>query len=256
MRCGLLGKTLGHSYSPALHAMLGDYSYALFEKTEAELPDFLRGGGWDGLNVTIPYKKAVVPYCAALSPAAERLQSVNTLVRRPDGTIYGDNTDLAGFLFLFDGSGLDVRGKKALVLGSGGASVTVCEALRQRGAGQVVVISRFGPDNYDNLDRHADAALIVNATPVGMYPRCGEAPLSLTPFPNLEGVLDLIYNPTARPCPRRRSGCKASTPWSAAPTAPSTATTRTSRASSSSLTAAASTSGAKRPWCWAAAARR
>lgn len=195
MRCGLLGKTLGHSYSPALHAMLGDYSYALFEKTEAELPDFLRGGGWDGLNVTIPYKKAVVPYCAALSPAAERLQSVNTLVRRPDGTIYGDNTDLAGFLFLFDGSGLDVRGKKALVLGSGGASVTVCEALRQRGAGQVVVISRFGPDNYDNLDRHADAALIVNATPVGMYPRCGEAPLSLAPFPNLEGVLDLIYNP-------------------------------------------------------------
>ena len=81
------------------------------------------------------------------------------------------------------------------MLGSGGASVTVCEALRQRGAGQVVVISRFGPDNYDNLDRHADAALIVNATPVGMYPRCGEAPLSLTPFPNLEGVLDLIYNP-------------------------------------------------------------
>ena len=195
LRCGLLGKTLGHSYSPAIHRRLGDYSYVLFEKAEDELDGFLRSGDFDGLNVTIPYKKAVVPYCAALSPAAKALGSVNTIVRRPDGTLYGDNTDLAGFLYMVKCSGVAVAGEKALVLGSGGASVTVVEALRQLGAREVVVISRSGENNYENLDRHRDAALIVNTTPVGMYPNNGKAALSLDGFPNLRGVLDVVYNP-------------------------------------------------------------
>ena len=125
LRCGLLGETLGHSYSPMIHHQLGDYDYRLFEIPRDALDAFLESGDWDGLNVTIPYKKAVVPYCGALSEAAAKLQSVNTLVRRPDGTLYGDNTDLYGFLYMMRRSGIQPAGKKALVLGSGGASVTV-----------------------------------------------------------------------------------------------------------------------------------
>ena len=194
MKCGLLGRTLGHSYSPAIHAQLGDYSYQLFEKEPEELSDFLQNGDFTGLNVTIPYKKDVVPYCAQLSDAAQALGSVNTLLRRPDGTLYGHNTDYDGFLSLVRHSGVDVRGKKSLVLGSGGASVTVCAVLRSLGA-EVVVISRSGEDNYQNLHRHADAAIIANTTPVGMYPRNGESPVDLAAFPACEAVYDIVYNP-------------------------------------------------------------
>ena len=194
LRCGLLGETLGHSYSPMIHHQLGDYDYRLFEIPRDALDAFLESGDWDGLNVTIPYKKAVVPYCGALSEAAAKLQSVNTLVRRPDGTLYGDNTDLYGFLYMVRRSGIQPAGKKALVLGSGGASVTVKAALEQLGA-SVSVISRSGPDNYANLDRHADARIIANPTPVGMYPHNGAAAVDLRRFPHCEGVLDIVYNP-------------------------------------------------------------
>ena len=194
LHCGLLGETLGHSYSPMIHHELASYEYRLFEVPKAQLDGFLTSGGWDGLNVTIPYKKAVVPYCTELSEAAERLQSVNTIVRRRDGTLYGDNTDLYGFLYMVRRSGIDPAGKKALVLGSGGASVTVKAALEQLGA-HVTVISRSGPDNYENLDRHADARIIANTTPVGMYPRNGAAAVDLRQFPDCEGVLDIVYNP-------------------------------------------------------------
>ena len=194
LRCGLLGETLGHSYSPMIHHQLGDYDYRLFEIPRDALDAFLESGDWDGLNVTIPYKKAVVPYCGALSEAAAKLQSVNTLVRRPDGTLYGDNTDLYGFLYMVRRNGIQPAGKKALVLGSGGASVTVKAALEQLGA-SVTVISRSGPDNYANLDRHADARIIANTTPVGMYPHNGVAAVDLRQFPHCEGVLDIVYNP-------------------------------------------------------------
>lgn len=194
LRCGLLGETLEHSYSPMIHHQLGDYDYRLFEIPRDALDAFLESGDWDGLNVTIPYKKAVVPYCGALSEAAAKLQSVNTLVRRPDGTLYGDNTDLYGFLYMMRRSGIQPAGKKALVLGSGGASVTVKAALEQLGA-SVTVISRSGPDNYANLDRHADARIIANTTPVGMYPHNGAAAVDLRQFPHCEGVLDIVYNP-------------------------------------------------------------
>ena len=194
LRCGLLGETLGHSYSPMIHHELGEYDYRLFEVSKEDLDAFLCSDRWDGLNVTIPYKKAVVSYCAELSEAAERLQSVNTLIHRPDGTLYGDNTDLFGFLYMVRRSGIDPAGKKALVLGSGGASVTVKAALEQLGA-DVTVISRSGPDDYDHLDRHADAQIIANTTPVGMYPHNGAAAVDLRLFPQCEGVLDIVYNP-------------------------------------------------------------
>ena len=194
MKCGLLGRKLGHSYSPMLHALLGDYEYLLYEREPDEVEAFIRRGGWDAINVTIPYKKAVVPFLDELSEGARALGSVNTIVRRPDGTLFGDNTDVFGFTYMLRRSGVNPAGKKALVLGSGGASVTVQAVLRGLGA-QVVVISRTGADNYDNLSRHKDARLIVNATPVGMYPNNGISPIDLAAFPACEGALDLIYNP-------------------------------------------------------------
>lgn len=193
LRCGLLGRTLGHSYSPAIHALLGDYRYDLIEREPEELESFVKTGPWDGLNVTIPYKKAVVPFCDALSPLARTLGSVNTLVKR-DGQIFGDNTDAYGFETMVRHLGVDCRGKQALVLGSGGASVTIQAMLRQMGA-SVTVISRSGPDNYENLSRHSGAAILVNATPVGMYPDAGQSLVDLDVLPALEAVMDIVYNP-------------------------------------------------------------
>ena len=194
LRCGLLGRTLSHSYSPAIHALLGDYRYDLIELEPEALEAFVKTGPWDGLNVTIPYKKAVVPFCDELSPLAAALGSVNTMVKR-DGKIYGDNTDAYGFEAMVHHLGVDCRGKKALVLGSGGASVTAQAVLSNLGAA-VTVISRSGPDNYENLHRHSDAAILVNATPVGMYPKAGQSPVDLDRLPQLEAVLDIVYNPT------------------------------------------------------------
>lgn len=194
MNCGLLGRKLGHSYSPQIHSYLGEYSYALFEKEPEEVGDFLRNGEFTGINVTIPYKKDVIPYLAELSPTAEKMGSVNTIVRRKDGTLFGHNTDYFGFTSLVKRSGIPVAGRKALVLGSGGTSNTAVKALNDLGA-EVVVISRSGENHYNNLHLHADAAVIVNTTPVGMYPNAGVSPVDLQRFPHLEGVLDVIYNP-------------------------------------------------------------
>ena len=193
MRCGLLGRKLGHSYSPEIHAHLGDYSYVLFEKEPEELEDFLKNGDFEGINVTMPYKQAVIPYLDELSPLAQKLGAVNTVVRR-DSRIIGHNTDCYGFRSMLERSGLTVTGKKALVLGSGGASHTAVAVLAEAGA-NVVVISRSGENHYGNLHLHADASLIVNTTPVGMYPNTGVSPVDLSLFPRLEGVLDVVYNP-------------------------------------------------------------
>lgn len=195
LKCGLLGEKLGHSYSPQIHSMLADYEYKLFEKSPEELEDFLKSGEFDGLNVTIPYKKSVMPYCAELSPTAAQIGSVNTIVRRSDGSLYGDNTDAFGFENLIVHNGIEVKGKKALVLGTGGASVTAQAVLKNLGASEVVVISRRGEDNYENIAKHADAEIIANTTPVGMYPNNGKAAVDLTQFPKLSGVLDVVYNP-------------------------------------------------------------
>ena len=194
MKCGLLGRKLGHSYSPQIHSFLGDYLYTLFEKEPEEIEDFLKNGDFTGINVTIPYKKDVIPYLDALSPTAVKMGAVNTIVRRSDGTLFGHNTDYFGFASMVERSGLDVKGKKVLVLGSGGASNTVVAVLKELGA-TVIIVSRSGENNYANLHLHADAAVIVNTTPVGMYPNTGISPVSLELFPKLEGVLDVVYNP-------------------------------------------------------------
>ena len=193
MRFGLLGRKLGHSYSPQIHHLLGGYPYELFEREPEDVADFLKNGDFDGINVTIPYKKTVIPCLDEIDPLALRLGAVNTIVRR-NGKLKGYNSDYFGFRSMVQRTGIAVAGKKALVLGSGGASVTAQAVLADLGA-EVVVISRSGENNYGNLHRHADAALLVNTTPVGMYPNTGEAPVDVSRFPALEGVLDVIYNP-------------------------------------------------------------
>ena len=194
MICGLLGKTLGHSYSPYIHTFLGDYSYFLFEKQPDELADFLKHGDFTGLNVTMPYKKDVIPLCDKLTDCAQKLGAVNTIVRQKDGSLLGHNTDYFGFQSMLKRTGLSVSGKKVLVLGSGGASATAVVVLQESGA-DVVVISRSGQNNYENIQLHSDAAVIVNATPVGMYPNAGNSPVELSGFSKLEGILDIVYNP-------------------------------------------------------------
>ena len=196
MKCGLLGRHLGHSYSPQIHAMLGDYSYALFEKEPEEIEDFLKNGDWTGINVTVPYKKTVIPYLDELTPIAKRLGAVNTIVRR-DGKLIGHNTDYFGFQMMLGNLPMPIYQRKVLVLGSGGASNTVAAVLRDQGA-RVVIISRTGEHNYQNLHLHKDTELIVNTTPVGMYPNTGVAPVDVKDrktFPCLRGILDVIYNP-------------------------------------------------------------
>lgn len=192
---GLLGRKLAHSYSPQLHGMLADYEYKLYEVEPECLKDFLENTELKGMNVTMPYKKDVMCYCVGLSDTARRMGCCNTLVKEADGW-HGYNTDYYGFCALAEHAGLSFKGRKVLVLGSGGASGTACRAAEDMGASEIVVISRSGADNYDNIDRHADAELIVNATPVGMFPHNGQSPVELKSFPKLCGVLDLIYNPT------------------------------------------------------------
>ncbi len=195
MRAGLLGRKLGHSFSPRIHSMLASYSYDLFEIEPDALEAFLQSDRFDALNVTIPYKKAVIPCLAEISPDAKAIGSVNTIVRRADGTLFGDNTDAAGFRDMVERLKIDPAGKKALVLGSGGASVTCVHVLKTMGARDVRVISRSGEDNYDNIEIHSDAEILVNATPVGMYPNNDACPLDIARLPKLAAVFDLIYNP-------------------------------------------------------------
>ena len=192
---GLIGEKLAHSFSPQIHAMLGSYDYRLFELSAQELPDFMRTNTLQGFNVTIPYKQAVIPYLSGFSDTARRTGSVNTVLRQPDGRLFGDNTDCCGFEKLL-GDPTQLKGKKALVLGSGGVSKTVQAVLANAGLAPVMTVSRSGADNYTNLDKHRDAALIVNATPLGMYPDIEASPLDLARFDSLQLVLDLIYNPS------------------------------------------------------------
>ena len=192
---GLLGRTLGHSWSVPIHTALGCPDYRLIPLEPEDLPSFLGRADLGGVNVTIPYKRDVMPYCDVIDPAAAAIGSVNTLVRRPDGKLYAWNTDAAGFCTMARRAGISFAGAKTVVLGSGGASRTAVACARSQGARETVVISRSGPDNYENLARHADADIVVNATPVGTCPGNGASPVDLTAFPRCRGVLDLVYNP-------------------------------------------------------------
>lgn len=195
MEYGLLGEHLGHSFSPQIHKMIGGYDYGLFERDSDTLDDFFANGTFKAINVTIPYKKAVIPYCKTLSPQAAEIGSVNTIRRMPDGSYFGDNTDYYGFTYMVKHSGVSVEGKKCIVFGDGGVAPTVRTALRDMGAGEVITVSRKGENNFSNLDRHYDAAVLVNATPVGTYPNNGVSVTELAPFTKLEAAYDLVYNP-------------------------------------------------------------
>lgn len=192
---GLIGGKLGHSYSPLIHSKFGDYQFELLEVKEEELEMLLHNEEYGGFNVTIPYKKKVLQLCDVLSDTAEAIGSVNTVVRGEGGKLYGYNTDYYGFRYLMKSAGIDPKGKKCLVLGSGGASLTVQAVLRGQEADEIVVVSRTGENNYENISRHFDSEIIVNTTPVGMYPNNGVSLVNLDDFTRCEGVLDLIYNP-------------------------------------------------------------
>lgn len=192
--CGLLGRKLTHSYSPFVHdAFDMGYSYGLFEVEPKDLSSFMKSNNFHGINVTIPYKKDVIQFCQEISPTAQAIGCVNTVVRLPSGSLFGYNTDGMGFLAMLKKSKLNIDDKKIIVLGSGGSSLTVCHILKKQNAGEIIVVSRDGINNYNNLQH--DAQIIVNTTPVGMYPDTGKSLLNLNDFPKLEGVLDLIYNP-------------------------------------------------------------
>lgn len=206
---GLVGRRLGHSWSPQIHEMLGSAPYELHELEPEELEPFVRGGDWRGLNVTIPYKREAAALADVRSPAVEALGAANTLVRDEGVGIVAENTDVLGFTWMLTrfcrrelgrGARGSLEGRKALVLGSGGASQAVRYSLEEHAGADVRVISRSGDDSYDTLlERHADASLVVNATPVGMYPGCPSSPLpdgALEAMPDLLGVLDVVYNPT------------------------------------------------------------
>jgi len=187
---------LGHSFSPLIHGYLGEYDYALYEVSAAALDSFMTERRFDGINVTIPYKQQVVPYCATLSQEARTIGSVNTIIKDENGALHGHNTDYHGFCVMLEYGGIDPKGKKVLVLGDGGSARTVRAVLDGLGACEIVTISRRGENNYGNIALHYDAEAIVNTTPVGMYPDNGNSPLSLAGFKQLTGVADLIYNPT------------------------------------------------------------
>lgn len=192
---GLLGRKLGHSWSVPIHKALGCQDYRLIELEPEELAAFLRREDLGGVNVTIPYKRDVMPLCDEIDPGAQAIGSVNTIVRRSDGTLRGYNTDIDGFCYMARRAGISLAGEKVVILGSGGASLTAQAAARREGVREVVVISRSGENNYENLSRHADAGIVVNTTPVGMFPGNGAAPVDLTVFPQCRGVLDVVYNP-------------------------------------------------------------
>ncbi len=192
-RCGLLGEKLGHSFSPLIHGELADYRYELYEVSRDKVEDFVRSGSLDAFNVTIPYKKTVMPFLDIISEEALAIGAVNTVLRK-DGMLYGYNTDYFGFCHMLDALGICPRGKKVLVFGTGGAASTVCAVLRDRGAALIASVS-VENNNPEFLSAYTDADIIVNATPVGMYPKTGVSPVDLDSFPLCKGVLDVIYNP-------------------------------------------------------------
>lgn len=205
LRTGLLGEKLSHSFSPRIHrALVGDrYTYELFERDPEAVEGFIKGDEWDALNVTIPYKQAVMPYLDVISDEAARIGAVNTVTRLPDGRFKGDNTDYFGFRRTLTACGCDPKGKKALVLGNGGAAATAVSVLTDMGA-EVILLGRsdrsvggISPEPYETVyERHPDAEVVVNCTPVGMYPKLiGQSPVELSRLPHVTAVFDMVYNP-------------------------------------------------------------
>lgn len=195
MKYGLIGEKLGHSFSKPIHEKIGGYEYEIKEISKEDLDAFMRAKNFSGINVTIPYKSAVIPYLDCIDPVAEGIGAVNTVINR-EGRLYGYNTDFGGMKMLIEKQGFSYKNKKVLVLGTGGTSKTACAVAASLGAGEVVTVSRRGDVNYENVySLHGDAAFIINTTPVGMYPDNFSAPVDLSLFCALEGVTDVVYNP-------------------------------------------------------------
>lgn len=198
MLYGLIGERLGHSYSCEIHEQIADYQYELREIRREDLPEFFAKREFLGINVTIPYKEAVMPLLDEISDTAKAVGAVNTVVNR-GGRLSGYNTDLAGMTAMLRKAGIDPAGKKALILGTGGTSKTARAVLKQLGAADVTLVSRSGKEGgvtYDEAAvKCADTEIIINTTPVGMYPNIGAKPIDISLFPKLCGVADAIYNP-------------------------------------------------------------
>ena len=196
MKYGVIGEVLGHSFSKEIHSHLADYSYSLFEMPECEVGSFIKSDTFDAVNVTIPYKKTVMPFLDEISDEARRIGSVNTVTHLADGRLRGDNTDYFGFSYMLRKANIAVKNKKVLILGTGGASLTAFAVCSDLGAREIVFVSRQGDVNYENIyEKHTDGEVIINCTPVGMYPHNQVSPIDLTRFSDLSGVADMIYNP-------------------------------------------------------------
>lgn len=199
MTYGLIGEKLGHSYSKLIHEMLGRYTYDLLSLDNDAFETFVSERRFNGLNITIPYKKKVIPLCDVVSELAAEIGSVNTLYFK-EGKLHGTNTDYQGFLYAASVAGIKFKNKKVLILGNGGTSLTARKAVRDSGASDVLITTRRGEEgciSYEDLDRHRDVQIIINTTPVGTYPGNGARLISLADFPACEGVIDVIYNPFA-----------------------------------------------------------
>lgn len=195
---GCIGKKLTHSFSKEIHARLAGYEYELIELNEDELKDFFDKKDFNAINVTIPYKQAVIPFLDSLSDVAKRIGAVNTVVNK-DGRLYGYNTDYYGMKALAEKTGVEIKDKKVLILGTGGTSKTARVLMQDMGAAEIITVSRKKTDEFITYDEavkeHFDAEVIINTTPSGMYPDCDSEPIDISVFGKLEGVLDAVYNP-------------------------------------------------------------
>lgn len=198
MNYGLIGEKLGHSYSKDIHEMLADYTYDLCPLTKEEFTTFMEEHAFDAINVTIPYKQAVIPYLDSMDDNAKAIGAVNTIVNK-NGKLEGHNTDFSGFLYMLKKHNIQVEGKKCVVLGDGGASKAVVAVLKKLGASEVVIVDIIKTENaitYEEcFEKHTDAQFIANTSPVGMFPKSDASPVDLTRFPKCEAVADVIYNP-------------------------------------------------------------
>lgn len=195
---GCIGKKLTHSFSKEIHAALADYEYELIELAEEEIKPFFSKKEFEAINVTIPYKETVIPFLDSVSDIAKRIGAVNTVVNK-NGKLYGYNTDYYGMKALIERVGLNLSGKKVLVLGTGGTSKTARVVADDLGAAEILMVSRRKTENFitysESVELHSDADIIINTTPSGMYPDTESKPIDIAYFPKLEGVIDAVYNP-------------------------------------------------------------
>ena len=198
MEYGLIGRRLGHSFSKTLHNLIGNYDYELREIEPENLEEFMLKKDFKAINVTIPYKQDVIPFLEEIDPFAQKIGAVNTIVNK-NGKLLGYNTDFLGLKSLILKNNMDLKGKKVLILGSGGTSKTAIAVAEDLGALEVFCLSRKGSEGlitYEEAYRsHTDAKVIINTTPCGMYPKIGESAIDIEKFPRLEAVVDAVYNP-------------------------------------------------------------